>query len=1050
MSSHRLVRTSGTWVVGFLLLIGATSQSANGASISVERDDELRPLAAEAFNLREFSIQQLDIPQALDRSVSMSVRIGDTDHDIVLTPYRVFSPDYKLLVDVGEGRLEERAMGEVMTFRGSVKGIPGSIVSGGRVGEGVVAKISLAGDETFWIEPLEFTVGRATGQEHIVYRSEDSLPHGGLCGTIDDILKAADSGQEIEGAARGAGCGGGVCVTDLACDADLEYFNDYGSVVNVQNRIASVINAMNVQYETEVGITHQIVTIIVRTVPTYGSNSAGTLLDQFMSRWQNNHTGIARDIAHLFTGKSLVAPVIGVAWPSTICANLANGLGYSLAESDFNGNFACATDLSAHELAHNWSAPHCGCPGNTMNSSITCANTFSAALTIPGIIAFRDSRTCLSPLESGTTPLQFFDDFPSTTLDATKWTGIEGAVSNTGGNGEPSSPNSMNLQGSDQIRSAIIDTSVPLGLDISYSWQRTGSGNSPEAGEDLTVEYLNTAQLWTLLASHPGAGPDGDPFNAELFVMPADALHSQFRLRFRGTSPNAGFDDWFIDDVGIDGCFGASVAPQPQSTSDCPGTNIQFTTVGTGGPPISYQWFKDGVMLNDGGGISGTATSTLSINTITDPADEGNYFCEITNECGTLSTDTVPLVVFDPVAITTQPPATISACTGETEIITIAATGDGLVYEWRKDGVLLLDGGNISGATTSALAIANVSLSDTANAPGYVCTVLDNCGNFLASTATELDIVGAEVTSHPADSCVNSGDLATFTTAFTAPGGFSTFVQWHKDGSPISDGGNISGAFTNTLTINPATGADIGGYSLRILVIGANCIAFSNEGQLTIDNCGCVSPVECDDGNPCTDDTCDAILGCLNTNNTDPCDDSDACTTIDTCSAGACVGSSPLDCDDSNACTDDSCDPGMGCVNANNTDPCDDGDACTTVDACSAGACVGSSPLDCNDSNVCTDDSCDSGIGCVNTANADPCDDGDACTTVDACSAGACVGSSPLDCNDSNACTNDSCDPGTGCINANNTDPCDDGDLCTTVDACSGGACVGSSPLDCN
>ena len=46
----------------------------------------------------------------------------------------------------------------------------------------------------------------------------------------------------------------------------------------------------------------------------------------------------------------------------------------------------------------------------------------------------------------------------------------------------------------------------------------------------------------------------------------------------------------------------------------------------------------------------------------------------------------------------------------------------------------------------------------------------------------------------------------------------------------------------------------------------------------------------CNDNNPCTDDTCTAPLGvCQNTNNTDQCDDGQACTTGDTCQAGACV-----------------------------------------------------------------------------------------------------------------------------------------------------------------
>ena len=54
------------------------------------------------------------------------------------------------------------------------------------------------------------------------------------------------------------------------------------------------------------------------------------------------------------------------------------------------------------------------------------------------------------------------------------------------------------------------------------------------------------------------------------------------------------------------------------------------------------------------------------------------------------------------------------------------------------------------------------------------------------------------------------------------------------------------------------------------------------------------------------------------------------------------------------------CNPATGCVNTNNTAPCDDGDACTSrFDTCklSVPVWVDLLPTD-DDSDVCTDDSC--------------------------------------------------------------------------------------------
>ena len=50
------------------------------------------------------------------------------------------------------------------------------------------------------------------------------------------------------------------------------------------------------------------------------------------------------------------------------------------------------------------------------------------------------------------------------------------------------------------------------------------------------------------------------------------------------------------------------------------------------------------------------------------------------------------------------------------------------------------------------------------------------------------------------------------------------------------------------------------------------------------------------DGNPCTDDVCDAAGTCLHPNNVAACDDGNPCTSPDTCVAGACTGAGDPNC----------------------------------------------------------------------------------------------------------------------------------------------------------
>ncbi len=185
------------------------------------------------------------------------------------------------------------------------------------------------------------------------------------------------------------------------------------------------------------------------------------------------------------------------------------------------------------------------------------------------------------------------------------------------------------------------------------------------------------------------------------------------------------------------------------------------------------------------------------------------------------------------------------------------------------------------------------------------------------------------------------------------------------------------------------------------------------------------TPVNCDDGNSCTTDACDMATGncthalipgcgsCSGKPNGAPCDDGDPCTLNDFCTNEIC-GGPPKNCNDGNACTDDSCDPVSGnCVHVNNTASCSDGNACTTGDMCSNGVCAGT-PVNCDDGNPGTDDSCNTATGaCVHTPNSNACDDGNACTINDVYSNGLCSGT-PINCDDGNLCTTDSCNTATG------------------------------------
>ena len=237
--------------------------------------------------------------------------------------------------------------------------------------------------------------------------------------------------------------------------------------------------------------------------------------------------------------------------------------------------------------------------------------------------------------------------------------------------------------------------------------------------------------------------------------------------------------------------------------------------------------------------------------------------------------------------------------------------------------------------------------------------------------------------------------------------------------------------------------------------------ACTTDACVPLTGCSNTATTCADDGNPCTVPVCDAMTGCGFTNVMDgvSCDDASACTSSTVCAAGVCGGGTTITCvDDGDACTIESCDAVLGCVRdaVANGDPCDDGDACTSGSTCTAGACGGGSAITCaDDGNPCTAESCDPLTGCASTAvmNGTSCDDGNACTSSTSCNMGTCGGGTATDCpDDANPCTAPLCDPATGACGFTNVvdgTGCDDGNPCTAATVCSAGACGGGGATTC-
>ena len=173
-----------------------------------------------------------------------------------------------------------------------------------------------------------------------------------------------------------------------------------------------------------------------------------------------------------------------------------------------------------------------------------------------------------------------------------------------------------------------------------------------------------------------------------------------------------------------------SFVTQPGSDTKCEMQTTSFS-VTAAGVNIQYQWFKNAVALANTGRITGVTTGNLIINNLT-LADQGNYYCFISDNCSSANSATALLTVKKTVTINTQPSDKM-VCGGENSFFEVIATGENLSYQWQKDGVNLSDAGNIFGSATSVLIIQNATI---ANQGVYRCNVTGDCNAVLTNPSS--------------------------------------------------------------------------------------------------------------------------------------------------------------------------------------------------------------------------------------------------------------------------------------------------------------------------
>jgi hypothetical protein len=301
---------------------------------------------------------------------------------------------------------------------------------------------------------------------------------------------------------------------------------------------------------------------------------------------------------------------------------------------------------------------------------------------------------------------------------------------------------------------------------------------------------------------------------------------------------------------------GPSITSQPSASAICPGGNTSFGVAATGTGPLSYQWRENGVNLSNGGVYSGVTTATLTLTGAGSGLNGKNYSCVVSGVCSPSATSNNALLTVNTAPSITSQPSAVSICAGGNATFSVTATGTGLTYQWRENGVNLSNGGVYSGVTTSTLTLTGAGGG--LNGKNYDCVISGTCAPSATSNSVTLT-----VNNNPNPS-ITPGEATTFCQggSVTLTSSVANSYLWSTGATTqsiiasssatysvtVTDGNGCSGNTSQVVTVNNCYGLNLtnGGYivlkgtsSSNVYLVadnvGTNALAGNSSGYIITD-----------------------------------------------------------------------------------------------------------------------------------------------------------------------------------------------------------------------
>jgi predicted outer membrane repeat protein len=390
---------------------------------------------------------------------------------------------------------------------------------------------------------------------------------------------------------------------------------------------------------------------------------------------------------------------------------------------------------------------------------------------------------------------------------------------------------------------AIDEVFVGFGtINITYS-DVGGSGFSGTGNKNANPLFVNAGTGDLRLGSGSPAVDAGN--NAGVPGGITTDLNGLPRFFDDPSVPDTGAGSPPIVDMGAYERVPLSVS-SPSSATACSGSSASFSVTASGQPTLTYRWRKGGVVLSDGGAVSGSTTAMLTINPVS-AGDAGSYDVVVTDgfEQNVTSSAATLTVKSTPSAPTAGNNGPISA--GQTLNLT-ASTITGATYSWTGPNGFSssLQNPTIPDATPAASGIYSVTVTVngcTSAAATTVASVLGLSRDFVSAK------VGSDVnTCGLASACRTFNRALSFLAAGAElivldSGGYGPFVVSRAVSVVVPMGvyAGITASSGDAVTVS----ADVSDLvTLRGLTInsqgGTNGIRFVSGGELDVESCSVI------------------------------------------------------------------------------------------------------------------------------------------------------------------------------------------------------------------